>query len=323
MKKLVLAVLCAAALGELGFSQTLSDVAKLEDAERQMKDYFPSFIKVLPDVAVQQNVQPKAWIGYLYQDPFPQITKRSGKTARELPHFTVGLVNVGVGLLSTDTLNKIGKTLGREEVIPLPVLPFPSVSFDLRIGGIKTGGVDLPFDLGFSFFTLNLDFGSLLGDDASLGLKWTNWGVDARYLVLRQRGAIPDVSAGVGFAQWLLDLDTQVIDTALSTNTVYVSGQASYTLNFFVPYLGLKMMTGTNKGKVTLTLDDSLVPPQAAGYVPEDQKSRTLDREDPFFQMQIFGGFGFDWLVFQTSVGASIDVFTGTPAFNFITRFSL
>jgi hypothetical protein len=287
-----------------------------------MKDYLPSFIKTLPDVAAQQNVQPKAWIGYLYQDPFPQITKRSGKTAQELPHFTVGLVNVGVGLLSTDSLNKIGETLGREEAIPLPVLPLPSVSVDLRIGGIKTGRVDLPFDLGFSFFTLNLDLGSLVGGDADLGLKWTNWGVDARYLVLRQRGAIPNVSAGVGFAQWMLDLDTEVIDMALSTNTFYASGQASYTLNFFVPYLGLKMMTGANKGNVTLTLD-SLIPAGAAGYISEDQRTRTLDKEDPFFQMQIFGGFGFDWLVFQTSIGASINVFTGTPGFNFITRFSL
>ena len=321
MKKLVLAVLCAAVLGGLGFSQNLSDLDKLEDAERQMKDYFSSFIKVLPDVAVQQNVQPKAWIGYLYQDPFPQITKRSGKTARELPHFTVGLVNVGAGLLSTDALNKIGKTLGQEEAIPLPVLPFPSVSFDLRIGGIKTGPVDLPFDLGFSFFTLNLDLGSLVGGDAGLGLKLTNWGIDARYLVIRQRGAIPDVSAGVGFAHWLLGLDAQVINTTLSTNTFYVSGQASYTLNFFVPYLGLKMMTGANKGNVKLTLDKFLG--EAGKYASEDQKSRTVDREDPFFQMQIFGGFGFDWLVFQTSIGASIDVFTGTPAFNFITRFSL
>jgi hypothetical protein len=39
--------------------------------------------------------------------------------------------------------------------------------------------------------------------------------------------------------------------------------------------------------------------------------------------MQLFGGFGFDWLVFQTSIGASIDVFTGVPGFNFTTRLSL
>jgi hypothetical protein len=321
MKKLVLAVFCMAVLGGLGFSVDMSDLDKLQDAERQMKDYMPSFIKIFPDTAVQQNVQPKAWIGYLYQDPFPQITKKSGKTAKELPHFTVG-VNLGASLVSTGTLNKIGDTLGQGEVIPFPVLPLPSISADVRIGGIKTGGVDLPFDLGFSFFSLNLDLGAIAGGDTTLELKWTNWGVDARYLVLRQKGIIPDVSVGAGFAQWLLDLDAAVIKTEISTNTVYVSGQASYTLNFFIPYLGLKMMTGANKGNATLTLD-KYIDPDYAGYVPEDQKSRTFDKEDRFFQMQIFGGFGFDWLVFQTSIGASIDVFTGIPGLNFTTRFSL
>jgi hypothetical protein len=39
--------------------------------------------------------------------------------------------------------------------------------------------------------------------------------------------------------------------------------------------------------------------------------------------MQIFGGFGLDWLVFQTAIGASIDVVTGVPGLNFSTRFSL
>lgn len=300
-------------LGGFGFSQTLDDVAKLENAARELGDIIDSLIGTFPDVATQQNIEPRAWIGYLVQSPYPQITTRSGKVTRELPHFTIGLVNFGVGFMKTDKINNVGRILNGNDILPMSTLPWPSISFDARIGGIKTPGLDLPIDLGFSFLTL--DIGSLLGGDSGLGLKWTNWGLDARYLIIRQNGAIPNVSANAGFAHWSLNLDTDYFDGEFSTNTVYFGGQASYTLGFFIPYLGLKMMTGRNKGTVTLTLDE--LPSQ----IPE--RSRTLGPEKSFFQMQFFGGFGFDWLVFQTSIGGSINVFTGTPGLNFITRFSL
>jgi hypothetical protein len=280
-----------------------------------MQDIIDTFIGVFPDVATQQNIEPRAWIGYLIQNPYPQITTRSGKTTRELPHFTIGPMNFGVGFMKADKINNVGRILNDSDILPVSMLPLPSVSIDARIGGIKTPGLDLPFDLGFSFFSL--DLGSLL-DDAEIGIKWTNWGIDSRYLIIRQNGAIPNVSANVGFAHWSLNVDTDVFDAELSTNTVYFGGQASYTLGFFIPYLGLKMMTGKNKGIVTLTLDDDRIP---ANY--SDERSRTLGPEKSFFQMQLFGGFGLDWLVFQTSVGASINVFTGTPGVNFSTRVSL
>ncbi|MDR2630195.1 MAG: hypothetical protein LBC60_04660 [Spirochaetaceae bacterium] len=314
MKKLVLVVLWVFMVCGVVFSQNWQQ--ELEDAKNQMEEIMDTFTRVFPDVATQQNIEPRAWIGYLIQQPYPEITKRSGKVTKELPHFTIGLLPVGFAFMKTDELNRVGRTINETDIIPIPMLPFPSISIDARIGGIKTSGVNLPFDLGFSFFSLNL--GSMLGDDADLGLQWTNWGLDARYLIIKQNGAIPNVSANVGFAHWSLDLDTDIFDGELSTNTVYFGGQASYTLNFFIPYLGIKMMTGKNKGIITLTSDD----PNAAALAPE-LKSQTVGSDKTFFNMQFYGGFGLDWLVFQTSIGASINVFTGTPGINFSTRFSL
>jgi hypothetical protein len=149
------------------------------------------------------------------------------------------------------------------------MLPLPSFSVDARIGGVKAPGVDLPFDLGFSFFIF--DFSSLLGADADLGIKWTNWGIDFRYLLMRQNGLIPDVSANIGFARWALNLNTSNVDAELSTNTVYFGGQASYTLSFFIPYLGIKMMTGKSNSTTTVTVDESMVN----GLVSDDLRSRT------------------------------------------------
>ncbi|MDR1107464.1 MAG: hypothetical protein LBL19_00340 [Spirochaetaceae bacterium] len=312
MKRIILAVLCMVMVGSFGFSQNLTDLNK---AEQQARDMLDTLLKVLPNTATQQNIQPKAWIGYLVQVPYPEITQKSGKVKRELPHFTLG-PSLGAGIMSADELNDIGQTLTGDDLLPIPLLPWPSVSADVRIGGIKIPPVDLPFDLGFSFMTL--DLGSALGDD--LGLKWTNWGVDVRYLILRQNGFIPNVSAGVGFAHWSLTLDTTNVDVELSTDTLYFTGQASYTLaNFFIPYLGLKMMTGKNKADLTIIADEYKDLASRFGY----DNWRTVGAEKSPFQVQIFGGFGFDWLVFQTAIGASIDVTTGVPGLNFSTRLSL
>jgi hypothetical protein len=323
MKKLVLAVFCMVILGGFGFGQitdvqgALDAIDDLKAATNKMEDMIDSFIGIFPDVATQQNVEPKAWIGYLIQNPYPEITKKSGKTTKELPHFTIG-VNTGVGLMSTGKINEVGKILNDDDIIPFPMMPWPSITADIRIGGIKTSRIDLPFDLGFSFFTL--DLGPLVGID-DFGLQWTNWGLDARYLLIRQNGAIPNVSANAGFAHWSLNLDTEVFDAELSTNTIYFGGQASYTLGgFFIPYLGLKMLTGKNKGTVTLTVPPEYVSlVEAANY----ESSKTMGPEKSFFQLQFFGGFGIDWLVFETSIGGSINVFTRTPGLNVITRFSL
>jgi hypothetical protein len=316
LKKLILAVLCLYVVGGLGFSQiSQADLDKLNDAERMAEDMLDSLLKVLPNAATQQNIQPKAWIGYLVQIPYPEITKRSGKVTKELPHFIISVSPaLGAALMKTDEFNEVGQTLNGDDIIPIPFVPWPSISIDARIGGIKAPGVNLPFDLGFSYFGLNFDL------DTDMGLNWKNWGVDARYLILHQNGLIPDVSANVGFAHWSLDLNTAAVDAKLATNTVYFGGQASYTLwNFFIPYLGFKMMTGRNKATMTLTLDDDRL-----SQVPFLERSRTLGPDKTFFQAQIFGGLGFDWLVFQSAIGVSIDVTSGTPGVNFtLIRFSL
>jgi hypothetical protein len=317
MKKLILAILCMVLLGGFGFAwdpptSEAEARALIDDALDKMEGVTDSWLKVFPDVATQQNVEPKAWIGYLVQIPYPEITKRSGKTAKELPHFTIGILSPGIAFMKTDKINEVGKILNDDDIIPFPMFPLLSLAADVRIGGLKTSRIDLPFDLGFSFLSLNLD--SLMGSD-DFGLRFTNWGLDARYLLIRQNGAIPNVSANVGFAHWSFKLNAEVLDGELSTNTVYFGGQASYTLGgFFIPYLGLKTMISKNKSTATLTVP--LDPP-----LPD--VSATLGPEKSFFQMQIFGGFGFDWLVFETSIGGSINVFTGTPGLNFLTRFSL
>jgi hypothetical protein len=343
MKKPVLVVLWVFVVCGVGFSQNLPPpppgipqwpqevtdaLETMQNAKEQAEDFMDSLVKVFPDAATQQNVESRAWIGYLIQKPYPEITKRSGRVTRELPHFTLGL-GIGASLFSTAGINDMGKDINGEEIIPIPFLPLPSISADARIGGIKTPRVNLPFDLGFSFFTLNLD--SLVGEGSSL--QWTNWGLDSRYLVIQQNGAIPAVSANVGFAHWSLNLATDIVDMELSTNTVYFGGQASYTLGgFFIPYLGLKMLTGKNTGIIRVTSDaaeealsDLLSNPAFNDYTDyvREVTNPSVTSGKPFFNMQFYGGFGIDWLVFETSVGASINVFTGRPGLNFTTRFSL
>jgi hypothetical protein len=293
---------------------------EIDDAIGPMEQLFNPLLKVLPNAATQQNVQPKAWIGYLVQPaPAANAGEDGNDTVpvkKELPHLTISLVNIGAGLMNSGELNKVGKAMEMgDSIIPSSVLPFPSVSFDVRIGGVKTGKVDLPFDLGFSFLMMKIPLDNV-------DLNWTNLGVDARYLILRQRGAVPDFSVGLGYAYWSLGMnisgeqevsgykgDTK-INLDIHTNTVYASAQASYTLmNFFIPYLGLKLMTGEKTGKATLSITS---------------ESRNVGKNaEPFFTAQFFGGFGFDWLFFQTSIGGSIDVLNGVPGIVFTTRVSL
>jgi hypothetical protein len=308
LKKIVFTFACAMVVCGFGFAQDFDRAGELS------WNMIRSVTGALPDVAVQQNIQPHAWIGYIYQNPRPEVALDSGQIRKAGPNYTFGLINLGAALVKTNAYNDLIDEMGIDQP-HTDFLYLPMVSVDIRLGGIKTEKIDLPFDIGFSFFKLDIGtlFEEFIGLPTGIKLAWTNWGLDLRYLIFRQNGKIPDVSVGLGFSHLsalagaanVNDENGPSINIEGSTNVFYISGQASYTLKFFVPYLGVKMMGGRNNTLADLNVGGG---------------RRNAGIDDPFFNVQVFGGFGLDWLVFQTTFGVSFNTFTGVPGLNFTTR---
>ena len=109
----------------------------------------------IPNVQMQQNVWAPAWVGnYL--------------------HFGFG-INVGVSDLDISMLKEIAISLGIDEIADVQDdLYFPTVTADFRIGGVF-----LPFDVGFTFFSLDTsDLGSSIEEAMDpISFSLMRWGL--------------------------------------------------------------------------------------------------------------------------------------------------
>jgi hypothetical protein len=260
MKKWAAAMTVALVLGAAVCAQDDAAFAKVGEV----------FIETLPNLAARQNVEPRSWIGYLWapkakaaeaestEAPTEEVAARRVLTTfherpeGKGPHFTVG-ATIGAAKFDLDKISEAMSENDEEaDTGSMPSIPLPLIAGDLRLGGVV-----LPFDLGFSFMTL--DLGSLLGD--GFLLKYTNFGVDARYLIIAAQGKIPNISVGLGYNHIAMEAGfsgsesdeeadaTYGVAMDLKSDSFFVSAQTDKTWRFASVFGGVKVLFDTTKVK--------------------------------------------------------------------------
>jgi hypothetical protein len=274
-------------------------------------------------------VEPQSWIGYLWvpklkaavnPEPAAPAPDDGGGTISSLayttfgerpegrgPHFTVGFTT-GVAKFDLTKLNKGMEAAGQDSVdLPISSMPLPLIAGDVRLGGVV-----LPFDVGFSFMSLNLS--SLLGDGALF--KYSNFGVDARYLILEEQGKIPNVSVGLGYNHVGLEAGFNETDqnygvyVDLKSDAFFLSAQTDKTWRRFSVFGGLKVLFDTTTVEGGFDLSTAIGSISKPFTVGGDMKVRPL----------VNGGISWRLGPIETVLGASIDATSGIWGGNYSLR---
>ena len=256
----------------------------------------------IPNAQLQQNVWAPAWIGNFL-------------------HFGFG-INVGVADLDISVLKEAAISLGIDEVSDVQDnLYFPTVTADIRIGGVF-----LPFDVGFTFFSLDTsDLGSTIADAIDpITFSLYAVGVDVRYALLKGRAFFkPRMSVIAGFYYTdggvYVNSDDAKASLDFQSVTVTLGAQASVKFMCFVPFAGIR-------GLFTKTTVDWYVEADWAEIISEAGSDyyaalgNAVDwgilpasfggsnSSDFKFHPQIYGGFGLDLLALDITFSGSYDL---------------
>lgn len=294
LKKLSLSALLLAGAVSFSFadiSNIINDSASLSKINGGLDDFASELGFAVPQAAVQQNVYADSFIGKV----FPAVP----------PHFAVGF-NTGFTHLNTSGLAKAADTLEIDGVND--DLYFPVLNADIRIGGLF-----LPFDVGFSFMTL--DVSSLNTMDADFTAEFTTFAVDARYALLEDGLVTPGISVGVGFSMnsgtFGASNKYAEVKVDYDVKTLYAQLQISKALNIpvvsigFTPFLGLR-------GLVSNYSNDWSWEAKYGVVSTKDLKITTSGTasSDGFggFQPQVYGGVGFNFMLIQLTASACADL---------------
>lgn len=294
LKKLSLSALLLAGAVSFSFadlSSAINDSKALSAINGGLDDFASELGFAVPQAAVQQNVYADAFIGKV----FPAVP----------PHFAVGF-NTGFTHLNTSGLAEAAGKLDIDGVND--DLYFPVLNADIRIGGLF-----LPFDIGFSFMTL--DVSSLNTMDADFTAEFTTFAVDARYALLEDGLVTPGISLGVGFSMnsgtFGASNKNAEVKVDYDVKTLYAQLQISKALNIpvvsigFTPFLGLR-------GLVSNYSNDWSWEAKYGDVSTKDLKITTSGTasSDGFggFQPQVYGGVGFNFMLIQLTASACADL---------------
>lgn len=294
LKKFTLSALLLAGTVSFSFadlSSAINDSKALSTINGGLDDFASELGFAVPQAAVQQNVYADAFIGKV----FPAVP----------PHFAVGF-NTGFTHLNTSGLAEAAGKLDIDGVND--DLYFPVLNADIRIGGLF-----LPFDVGFSFMTL--DVSSLNTMDADFTAEFTTFAVDARYALLEDGLVTPGISLGVGFSMnsgtFGASNKNAEVKVDYDVKTLYAQLQISKALNIpvvsigFTPFLGLR-------GLVSNYSNDWSWEAKYGDVSTKDLKIKTSGTasSDGFggFQPQVYGGVGFNFMLIQLTASACADL---------------
>ncbi|MCR4821570.1 MAG: hypothetical protein K5873_01705 [Treponema sp.] len=248
----------------------------------------------VPQAAVQQNVYAEAFIGKL----FPSIK----------PHFAFG-INAGLTHLNTSGLSSAAGKLGISGVSDS--FYFPVFNADIRVGGFI-----LPFDLGFSFMTL--DVSKLNSMDIDFTAEFLTFAVDARYAIIEDGLLKPGLSVGLGYSlnkgSFGAANDNAEADVDYDVHTLYAQVQLSKNLNIpvanigFTPFIGLRGLISNYKNDWNWKFKgDYATAINAASLASSGSGSASSDGFGGF-QPQIYGGLGFNFVVVQFTASICADL---------------
>lgn len=282
-KYLILASLSIAIVSPLT-AQTLPAVSeKLSTLENSLNSLSKTVNNVIPNSTSQQNVYAEAWIGKL----LPSIP----------PHFAVG-IETSVTKLDLSSLNDALTVFDMKGAVPSSFV-FPTISANCKIGGLF-----LPFDIGFSFMTIN--WKDLVTSFKDIKMDYFTIGGDIRYALLKGDFLWPQVSIGAGYyytkgsigyqkdpAKVKLDFKSQILMANL---------QVSKTFLFFTPYVGFRgIFSKTDSTWLWNVNADSY----ALGSLTGTNTVSTNFGNS--FIPQVYGGFGLKLGVFELALNGSWD----------------
>lgn len=277
--KLFTTLFIAVALSSTAFAQT-----QLEQFNTHLDNLASQLNKVIPNAATEQNVYSDAWIGNF----FPSVPM----------HFAAG-IEFGLTKFDISELKEAANTLHISSV-PNTLL-YPTIGVNGKIGGFF-----LPFDVGFSFFTLDTSkMGNLLN---GVNLNLFVIGGNFRYAILQGKGPLPKVSIGVGYYYSNGALGTNSNDSSIQmkyeTQTLVAEAQVSKKLIFVTPFLGFRGIfvksTTDYNWKSTINLGESASPTYSGSG------SQSVDFSKDFIP-QVFGGVGLSLGLIQLDTNASYD----------------
>lgn len=287
LKKITLSALLLAGTVSFSFadlSSAINDSKALSTINGGLDDFASELGFAVPQAAVQQNVYADAFIGKV----FPAVP----------PHFAVGF-NTGFTHLNTSGLAEAADKLDIDGVND--DLYFPVLNADIRIGGLF-----LPFDVGFSFMTL--DVSSLNTMDADFTAEFTTFAVDARYALLEDGLVTPGISLGVGFSMnsgtFGASNKNAEVKVDYDVKTLYAQLQISKALNIpvvsigFTPFLGLRGLVSNYSNDWSWEAKDLKI------------KTSGTASSDGFggFQPQVYGGVGFNFMLIQLTASVCADL---------------
>ena len=277
----------------------LPSTTPLTTVTNGISDFCDEIADAIPNAQLQQNVWAPAWIGNFL-------------------HFGFG-INVGVADLDISVLKEAALSMGIDDIAEVDdKLYFPTVTADFRIGGVF-----LPFDVGFTFFSLDTsDLGSSIEDAIDpISFDLYAIGMDVRYALLTGGAYFkPRMSVTAGFyytdgGVYVNDEDAKV-SLDFKSITIVLGAQASVKFVCFVPFAGIRgLFTKTTVdwyveadwSELLSDVGDSDLLSQALewGLLPSSLSGS--NSADFTFHPQIYGGFALDLLALDITFSGSYD----------------
>jgi hypothetical protein len=332
--KMVLIVVLAAVLAFPVFGAPTDDIGELQKGFGNLTETFGKSLIFNSTLGLAWS---DAYIGQLIGKP---------------PHFGVGL-SVGATSINLKDLDPFFKALDVDvgDIMPVNFVPFPGAAAEIRIGGFL-----LPFDIGIRALPLPaISFG-----DGSI--RYTLFGADVRYAVIKEKGFLPDLSVGFGFryqsgkatystggtsfsfdkaaipglGSGTIGLTDPEMDFHWKNTTLDLKVQVSKHLLFITPYLGLgasygwstvgyglnSSITGLVPGDREI-IKNYLASIGAPGIDLDDNTGVSSESKFSGFAFRAFGGISFDIAVIRIDFTGLYNFSNGNFGANVGFRFQL
>ena len=252
-----------------------------------MNEFSNSLLPVIPNVSLQQGVWPDAYIGKVFPG-FP-------------PHLGGG-VTAGFATVKTTALKDAIKEMEDALSVKFPTLPdtflFPTITIDAKVGGLF-----LPFDIGLSIMKIpNLSLSKL---GAPVTVDFFTVGGSFRYAILQGNVVLPQLSIGLGgyYSKGYINVgaaDGSYINTNFDSKIFFLETQLSKQFLFVTPFIGLRLAVS----QANVSWDIKAASYTLAGGASYDFNKNFAESIQP----SLFGGVGFNFLFFQTTLAASFDM---------------
>ena len=254
---------------------------------KHMNKFSNSLLPVIPNVSLQQGVWPDAYIGKVFPG-FP-------------PHLGGG-VTAGFANVKMTALNAAIKEMEDALSVKFPTLRetflFPTITVDAKVGGLF-----LPFDIGLSIMKIpNLSLSKL---GAPVTVDFFTVGGSFRYAILQGNVVLPQLSIGLGgyYSKGYINVgatDDSYINTNFDSKIFFLETQLSKQFLFVTPFIGLRLAVS----QANVSWDIKAASYTLAGGASYDFNKNFAESIQP----SLFGGVGFNFLFFQTTLAASFDM---------------